>query len=128
MHTNSGVNNKAAYLLVNGGTFNGRTIGALGLSKVLTIYYEAQTNLLTSGSDYLDLDNALYQACLNRKNTNGITFLDCKQVRNATLAVKMNKPPAVHSIRMPAIAPQGSRLCSRESSTRILKAARMAGR
>ena len=30
VHTNSGVNNKAVFLMVDGGTFNGRTVAALG--------------------------------------------------------------------------------------------------
>jgi hypothetical protein len=94
VHTNSGVNNKAAYLMVNGGTFGGKTVPALGWLKVLTIYYEAQTNLLTSGADYLDLYNSLYQACTNKIGSNGITNANCTAVRNATLAVKMEQQPA----------------------------------
>lgn len=96
VHTNSGVNNKAAYLMVHGGTFNTYTITALGWAKVLTIYYEAQTNLLTSGSDYYDLYNALFQACQNKLGSNGILPEDCKQVRKATLAVRMNLQPAAN--------------------------------
>jgi Zn-dependent metalloprotease len=94
VHTNSGVNNKAAYLMVDGGTFGGRNVTALGWNKTLAVYYEAQTNLLTSGSDYLDLYNALYQACLNKVGTNGIARADCTEVRDAVLAVKMNLQPA----------------------------------
>jgi len=96
IHTNSGVNNKAAYLMVDGGTFGGRTVTALGLPKTLAIYYEAQTNLLTSGSDYLDLHNALYQACLNLVGTKGIALANCTEVRDATLAVKMDKSPVAN--------------------------------
>jgi Zn-dependent metalloprotease len=96
VYTNSGVNNKAAYLMVNGGTFNSRTVTALGWLKTLAIYYEAQTNLLTSGSDYLDLYNSLYQACLNKVGANGIVSADCLEVRDATLAVKMNLQPAAN--------------------------------
>src|SRR6185295_8339438 len=40
VHFNSGLNNKAAYLMVEGGTFNGQTITGLGLTKVSKIYYE----------------------------------------------------------------------------------------
>jgi bacillolysin len=65
VHTNSGVNNKAAYLMTDGATFNGRTVTGLGITKVAKIYYEAQTHLLTSGSNYYDLYQSLYQACLN---------------------------------------------------------------
>src|SRR6185295_6662481 len=45
----------------NSGTFNGQTITGLGIPKVAKIYYEVQTHLLTSGSDYGDLGDALYQ-------------------------------------------------------------------
>ena len=65
VHSNSGVGNKAAYLMWDGGYFNGQSVPALGVDKTVAIYYEAQTHLLTSGSDYADLYNALYQACLN---------------------------------------------------------------
>jgi bacillolysin len=93
VHTNSGLNNKAAYLMTDGGTFNGYTITGLGITKVAKIYYEAQTNLLTSGADYADLYDALFQACTNLIGTAGITSGDCQQVRNATLAVEMNQQP-----------------------------------
>ena len=93
VHTNSGVNNKAVYLMTDGDTFNGKTVAALGITKVAKIYYEAQTNLLTSGSNYYDLYHYLYQACLNLAGTSGITAGDCQQVRNAVDAVEMNKEP-----------------------------------
>jgi Zn-dependent metalloprotease len=32
VHTNSGVNNKAVYLLTDGGTFNGQTVSSLGIN------------------------------------------------------------------------------------------------
>jgi hypothetical protein len=108
VHTNSGVNNKAVYLMVNGGTFNSRTVSPLGWSKVLTIYYEAQTNLLTSGSDYLDLYYVLYQACLNKVGENGILPADCMEVRDATLAVKMNLPAETNFNPDATYCPAGS--------------------
>ncbi len=96
VHTNSGISNKAAYLMVDGsvaetgGAFNGQTVTGIGITKTAKIYYEAQTNLLTSGSDYLDLYNALYQGCQNLIGTDSITADDCTQVRAATNAVEMN--------------------------------------
>jgi bacillolysin len=93
VHTNSGINNKAAFLMVDGGTFNGQTVTGIGIPKVAKIYYETATHLLTSGSDYLDLYNALFQGCTNLIGTSGITSGDCTQVRNATLAVEMNLQP-----------------------------------
>jgi bacillolysin len=93
VHFNSGINNKAAYLMTDGGTFNGHTVTGLGIDKVAAIYYEVQTNLAVSGSDYADLYDLLYQACLNRVGFDAITLDDCQQVRNATDAVEMNLQP-----------------------------------
>ena len=93
VHTNSGVNNKAAYLMTDGGAFNGQTVGALGIPKVSRIYYEVQTNMLTSAGDYADLAAALPQACTNLIGTAGITSADCTQVGRAVAAVEMATPP-----------------------------------
>jgi len=90
VHTNSGVSNKAAFLLTDGQTFNTLTVIPIGLEKTVRIYYEAQVNLLTSGSDYGALANALRQACTNLVGTNGIVATDCIQVNNAVLATEMD--------------------------------------
>ncbi|MEM3101742.1 MAG: M4 family metallopeptidase [Candidatus Nitrosotenuis sp.] len=94
VHTNSGVNNKAAYLMTDGGTFNGKTVTGLGITKVAKIYYEAQTNLLLSASDYNDLYNLLQQACTNLIGTSGITPSDCQEVKDAVDATEMNQQPS----------------------------------
>ncbi|MBI5351844.1 MAG: M4 family metallopeptidase [Chloroflexi bacterium] len=95
VHTNSGVNNKVVYLMVAGGAFNSKTVTGFGWDKTAAIYYEANTNLLTSGSDYSDLYYALQQACVNLIGQVGITAGDCVQVKNALDAVQMNSQPAV---------------------------------
>ena len=94
VHTNSGINNKAAYLMVDGGTFNGKTVSALGWDKTAAIYYEVNTNLLSSGADYSDLYYALQQACTNLIGQDGITSGDCAEVKEAIDAVEMNAQPA----------------------------------
>lgn len=93
VHTNSGVNNKAVFLMVAGGSFNGKTVTALGWDKTAAIYYEVNTNLLSSGSDYSDLYYAVQQACTNLMGKSGITTSDCQQVKNALTAVEMNVQP-----------------------------------
>jgi Zn-dependent metalloprotease len=93
VHFNSGINNKAAYLMTDGDNFNGYTVNGLGLGKVADIYYEAQTNLLTSGSDYADLHTALNQACQNLIGIDGITSVDCLNVQAAIDAVEMDTDP-----------------------------------
>ena len=93
VHFNSGINNKAAYLMTDGDTFNGYTVNGLGIGKVADIYYEAQTNLLTSGSDYADLHAALMQACQNLTGIDGISSVDCLNVQAAIDAVEMSTDP-----------------------------------
>ena len=95
VHHNSGINNKAVFLMVDGGTFNGFTITGIGWDKTAAIYYEVNTNLLSSGSDYSDLYYAVQQACTNLGITNskGITSADCVQVKKALDAVEMNCQP-----------------------------------
>ncbi|MCP4709235.1 MAG: PKD domain-containing protein, partial [Planctomycetes bacterium] len=98
VHTNSGVNNKAVYLMTDGGTFNGfPSIIGIGYEKVADIYYEAQTNLLTSAADYADLYDALLQACINWQ----YSASDCEQVKNALDAVEMNQQPACPATEAP---------------------------
>jgi bacillolysin len=94
VHTNSGINNKAIFLMVDGGTFNSKTVTALGWEKTAAIYYEVNTNLLSSGADYSDLYYALQQACSNLIGQKGITSGNCAEVKDAIDAVEMNGQPA----------------------------------
>ena len=96
VHMNSGVNNKAVYLMTDGGTFNGYTVEALGYKQVAALYYEVQTNLLTSAADYADLYDALLQACLN-------LHINCENVKNALDAVEMNQDPISCAAETPPI-------------------------
>ncbi len=93
VHTNSSVGNKAAFLIADGGTFNGQTIVGLGTAKAALIYYELETTLLGPGSDYLDLFHLLPQACTNIVGTAGITAGDCGEVTKAVTATEMDKFP-----------------------------------
>lgn len=93
VHTNSGVNNKAAYLMTDGGTFNGHTVVGLGATKVAHIYYEAETKLMTSATDYQDLSDQLQQACRNLVGSYGITAANCQQVTAAVAATEMDQVP-----------------------------------
>ena len=98
VHTNSGVNNKAAYLIADGDTFNGETVTGIGIDKAAQVYYEAESTLLTSGSDYADLYEALQQACANSiGGREGITAGDCLEVTDAVDATEMNRQPLAGS-------------------------------
>jgi bacillolysin len=105
VHTNSGVNNKAAFLMTDGGTHNGVTVVGLGPAKVAQIYYEANANLLTTGNDYQDLYDILKQACLNKVGTAGIATADCTQAENAAKATKMNLTAPASAPEAPVCAP-----------------------
>jgi bacillolysin len=93
VHSNSGVNNKATFLMTDGGTFNEKTVTGLGISKTSRIYYEAAVNMLTSASDYGDLAAALQQTCNNLVGLHGITAANCVEVGDAIAAVEMTQLP-----------------------------------
>ena len=108
IHTNSGVNNKAVYLMVEGGSFNGYAVSGIGWQKVLAIYYEVQTSLLTSGSDYSMLFYAVQQACSNLiGGPEGVTPADCLEVTKALNAVEMNLQPVTNFNPGAEICPSG---------------------
>lgn len=89
VHTNSGVGNKTAYLITDGGTFNDLTVAGIGISKTAKIFYKVQTDILTPNATYADLGAALLAACNALVRTSGITLADCKQVQRATIATEL---------------------------------------
>jgi bacillolysin len=107
VHINSAIGAKAAVLITDGGTFNGYTVKALGLTKTALIEYEAMTALLTSAADYNDLFDALQQACVNLVGSRGITYADCKSVRQAVRATEMDRQPVSGGPRIASICPTG---------------------
>ncbi|WP_322905968.1 M4 family metallopeptidase [Paenibacillus sp. SGZ-1009] len=62
VHTNSGIPNKAFYLLSNGGTFEGVNVKGIGNNQAIAIVYRALTLYLTSTSDFADFRAAMTQA------------------------------------------------------------------
>ncbi len=93
VHTNSGIANKATYLLTDGDTFNGQTINSIGITKTAHLFYETQISSLVSGSDYADLASALRQACSSLTGSYGITAADCAEVSKTILATEMDLQP-----------------------------------
>jgi Zn-dependent metalloprotease len=94
VHINSGVIDKAAYLLTDGDTFNGITVNSIGMAKVAQIFYGVQAHMLTSAADFPDLATALVTTCDGLWGVNGITSADCQEVRNALAAVELDRLPA----------------------------------
>ncbi|WP_179030562.1 M4 family metallopeptidase [Paenibacillus kribbensis] len=62
VHTNSGIINKAYYLLAQGGTSHGVTVTGIGREAAVFIYYNAFTNYLTSTSNFSNARAAVIQA------------------------------------------------------------------
>ncbi|MBY6050186.1 M4 family metallopeptidase [Cytobacillus firmus] len=62
VHINSGIINKAAYLLAKGGTHYGVTVSGIGNDKVGQIYYRANTVYLTASSTFSQARAALVQS------------------------------------------------------------------
>ncbi|WP_058304439.1 M4 family metallopeptidase [Gorillibacterium timonense] len=64
VHTNSGINNKAFYLAVQGGTFNGVTITGIGREAAVQIYYNALVHYLTTSSNFSAARAAVIQSAI----------------------------------------------------------------
>ncbi|MDH2416397.1 M4 family metallopeptidase [Nocardioides sp. CER19] len=112
VHTDSGVGNKTAYLISQGGSFNGQTITGIDagdpqLTKTATLYADV-TMKLSSGSDYADLAGVLEQSCqaLVTAQRVGFTSADCTRVHQATVATELRTTPT--QARQPADAPANS--------------------
>jgi bacillolysin len=97
VHSNSGVSNKTAYLIMEGGTFNGQTVtgidGGDTFPKTARLY-QLVNESLSSGADFADLGNVLVQACNTLVGSNGFTSADCTEVQEATQATQLHLTPA----------------------------------
>ena len=109
VHYNSGVNNKATFLMTDGGSFNGQSVTGLGLTKVARLYFTVNSTKLVSGSDYADLANALRQSCaeLAGTGTDAITTSDCAEVNKAILATEMDQNPSGAATKDAELCPSG---------------------
>lgn len=68
VHINSGVPNHLYALLVDGGTYNGRTVSGIGLTRAAHLFWRTQTAYLTAVSDFADLADGLTAACNDLTN------------------------------------------------------------
>ncbi|MEV8371400.1 M4 family metallopeptidase [Kribbella sp. NPDC056861] len=103
VHFNSGVGNKTAFLITDGGTFNGQTVAGIGIPKSEALWHETQ-KVLTTGADYGDLAEGLRAVCnvLQKHDVKGMTKADCAQVEKAIKATELDLGP---SVGLPAQAP-----------------------
>lgn len=127
VHTNSGVPNHGYALLVDGGTYNGQTINAIGLVKAAHIYWRAQEAYQTPTTNFAEHADALEAACtdLIGQNLQGlstgapvgpsgevITAADCDQVSAMIEAVELRVDPADQCGFEPLLEPNAPALCA----------------
>ena len=88
VHFNSGVLNKLAYLISEGGEHKGQTVAGIGRQKLARIAYRALTTKLNATSSLVHAADSFVSACTDLAGTAaGITAQDCVQVENARRAV-----------------------------------------
>ncbi len=109
VHRNSGVGNKAASLIADGGSFRGYDIAAIGQTRAARVFYQALTTRLTPAANYIDLADALVAACTDLVGIDGFTVAHCKSVRDATLATQMHLEPRRLAPRQAPLCPTGKR-------------------
>ncbi len=87
VHYSSGIANLAFYLLSQGGTHpRGKStinVAGIGMAKAIRVFYEANTNIMTSNSTFLAAANATVQAAVNL----GYSAAEQASVANAWKAV-----------------------------------------
>ncbi|WP_298313452.1 M4 family metallopeptidase [uncultured Aquimarina sp.] len=132
VHINSGIPNHMYALLVDGGTFNGQTINAIGLTKAAHIFWRAQSNYLTLVSNFANLADAIEASATDLIGTNLeglsttapvgasgeiITAADVLEVEKAILAVELRTPN--NCGYQPLLSNTGTVLCDNASTNAI---------
>jgi Zn-dependent metalloprotease len=128
VHTNSGVPNHGYALLVDGGTYNGHTVAAIGLVKAAHLYWRAQSVYQTPSSDFVDHADALQASCqdlmgdpLEGLSTTGtpagssgqaITAADCAAVGEMIEAVELRVDPTAQCNFQPLLQQNPPALCT----------------
>ena len=106
VHSNSGIPNKAAYLIVAGGTHHGIAVEGIGRSKAEQIYYLAMTSYLSSSTGsrwtFMQARYALLNACRQLYGDNGIEYA---AVKSAWAAIGIGEPSNSYSIINKQVSP-----------------------
>ena len=90
VHANSGIINKAFYLMTDGGSFNGCTMSGIGRVKSHPIVYQALTRYLTQTSNFKDAYTTFMQACADLY---GATSTECDNVNRALESTQIDQQP-----------------------------------
>jgi Zn-dependent metalloprotease len=127
VHSNSGIPNHGFSLLVDGGTYNGQAINAIGMVKTAHLYWRAQSVYQTPTSDFADHADALEAACsdligqplegLSTTSTpagpsgQSMSAADCGEVSKMIAAVELRTPPTACNFQ-PLLAQNAPALCT----------------
>ncbi len=123
VHINSGVDNRAFSLLVDGGTHNGTSVNAIGMTKATHIWYRAKVAYQFPATTFADHADALEESCrdLIGKNLKSLTTgtnsgqniraQDCRQVKRAMEATEMREAPVQCGERPPLLAQSPPAVC-----------------
>jgi Thermolysin metallopeptidase, alpha-helical domain/Thermolysin metallopeptidase, catalytic domain/Thrombospondin type 3 repeat len=87
VHTNSGIHNKAAYLIINGGTHNGATVQGIGKTKAERLFYNVLTYRLWDSAQFIDARNAAVAEASWQFVLGNFTLNDVCHVKDAYAAV-----------------------------------------
>ncbi|MCX5739256.1 MAG: M4 family metallopeptidase, partial [Proteobacteria bacterium] len=93
VHTNSGIQNKATYLMSDGGSFNGRTVVGMGRAKTTDVIYFLTRYLTPDTATFLDARNLAVAAAkvLAQGSIHGFVPANVCTVRNAYAAVELGQ-------------------------------------
>ncbi len=91
VHKNGGILAKAFYLMVQGGSFNGCTVSAVGKEKAYKTMYKATHTYMNASTNFKSAYTAINQAC--GELNGGADSVDCNNIKNAMLAVEMDQQP-----------------------------------
>lgn len=132
VHLNSGVPNHAYALLVDGGSYNGKNIVGIGLTKAASIYFRASDVYQTRSSDFKDHADAIEQSAkdlldvdvpdLLTGDPSGqvITKADLKSVKTALQAVEMRRENPCEIIPLLGQDPPGEPACEKGTKRKSL--------
>ncbi|NJC96332.1 MAG: hypothetical protein FIB03_08345, partial [Anaerolineae bacterium] len=128
VHTNSGVPNHGFALLVDGGTYNGHTVNAIGLVKAAHLYWRAQSVYQTPTTNFNGHADALQASCqdligvplegLSTSSTpagpsgQAITAADCAAVDEMIAAVELRVDPPAQCNFQPILQQNPPALCA----------------
>lgn len=128
VHINSGVPNHGFALLVDGGTYNGQTVAAIGLTKAAHLYFHASTTYQVEDSDFADHADALEASCddllgaslpsLTGGPPEVIGATDCAQVTAMIAAVELRTPPTFCNFP-PLLSPVNAPACAASTTTGV---------